>query len=88
MDIEIMTREEYGNDPKVRLVVGSERNRKTFSPECPMSIKGLDIEAPPMISDTATVATSRSEPQIVDQPEKEDEESAWTKAFQKYKSPL
>ncbi len=88
MDVQIRIWKKYGKDSNYRFVVGSEKNRKLYCPDCPLFIKGLDVQAPPE-SDTSTISYDpvfsndiTSDDSVLSKDNLgEEEETAWTKTF-------
>ncbi|KAL9023555.1 MAG: hypothetical protein Q9196_007131 [Gyalolechia fulgens] len=77
MDVEIRPWEKYGEDSNYKFVVGPEKNRKLYCPDCPLYIKGLDVRAPPELDTSTNSDGSALSKDNLD----EQEETAWTKTF-------
>ncbi|KAL8837693.1 MAG: hypothetical protein Q9170_002425 [Blastenia crenularia] len=72
------TWDKQGKDSNFRFIIGSERQRKLFCPDCPLLIKGLDVQAPPE-SDTANISTEPDP--FVDGFLKESGDNPWSKVW-------
>ena len=81
MGISICSGQQAGNSGTAcRIVVGSEKNRKSFCIDCPILLQGLETPAP---WDQNTQQVERVRPAHIEL-EPEDRESVWNTAFKKY----
>ena len=79
MGIKICSEQTENNGTACRIVVGSEKNRKSFCTDCPILLEGLEIPAP---WDQNTQRSAHVPPAHTEL-EPEDRESVWNRAFGK-----